>query len=213
MPYLEINNLERRNYWISFLATSPAIPRLWIDPCRVFGGRLHADSLVSIWQCLPRVGSTPTCFTVFYSVANQVNPSDIVIHSLGATWTQDDLGDELEVGPVSVIGELDPTGAGGTVHEVMVMLLQSLEPLLTSLERYRDSGNAVGIRFEAHKHQSATAQLGATRMSESCRAISAYFAAGGSLESAGSLDPVLGRLVDDMVVEIVRLQRRLRTLV
>lgn len=142
---------------------------------------------------------------------NSATPPDTVIHTLGATWTQDDLGDELAFGPVSVIGTLDPTGAEGAVNEVMASLLESLEPMLNSFERHRSFGNAAGIRFEAHKHQSATGQLGAMKLSASCRAITAYFSAGGSVKP-GPLDPRLEKLVDAMVVETVRLQRRLRML-
>ena len=138
-------------------------------------------------------------------------PPDTVIHTLGATWTQDDLGEELAIGPVSVIGTLDPTGAEGTVNELMASLLASLEPMLNSFERHRGAGSAAGIGFVAHKHQSAAGQLGAMRLSASCRAITAYFSAGGSV-APGPLEPVLDALVDTVVVENVRLQRRLRML-
>lgn len=138
-------------------------------------------------------------------------PPAPVVHTLGATWTQDDLGEELAVGPLSALGELDPSGAEGAVSKILNILLDSLEPSLTTLERHRGAGNATGFRFEAHKMQSPTAQLGADRLAAACKAISDYFVRGGSLKT-GPLEPELLTLVDLMEAETIRLQRRLRKL-
>ncbi len=139
-------------------------------------------------------------------------PPDTVIHSLGSTWSQDDLGDDFELGPLSVIGELDPTGNDGAVNDILKMLLASLDPLLAKVEAHRANGSPEGIRFEAHKLQSASGQIGAMRLSGACAAISRYFSAGGSL-APGPLSGELGGLVDVLVSEAVRVQRRLRRLV
>ena len=144
-------------------------------------------------------------------MSTERDPPDTVNHSPGATWTQDDLGDDLAVGPLSVIGELDPTGAQGTLKEVLAMFMESLDPMLTDVEHHRAHGYATGIRFQAHKLQSASAQIGATRLAASTRAITAYFASGGSL-ATGPLDPALSALVDSLVAETIRLQRRLHHL-
>ena len=138
-------------------------------------------------------------------------PPDTVIRSLGSTWSQSDLGEDFELGPLSVIGELDPTGNDGTVNDILKMLLVSLDPLLAKLDTHRAGGLPEGIRFEAHKLQSAAGQIGAMRLSAACAAISRYFYAGGSLVP-GPIGGVLGGLIDALVSETVRVQRRLRTL-
>lgn len=139
-------------------------------------------------------------------------PPNKVIHSLGSTWSQSDLGEDLDLAPLSVIGELDPSGNEGTVNDILKMLLASLEPMLAKVEAHRVGNSPEGIKFEAHKLQSASGQIGAMRLSAACNAISRYFSAGGSL-APGPIDGVLGGLVDTLVSETVRVQRRLRTLV
>ncbi len=139
-------------------------------------------------------------------------PPNTVIHSLGATWSQDDLGEDFELAPLSVIGELDPTGRVGTINDILKMLMESLDPLLAKVEAHRAAGSPAGIKFEAHKLQSASGQIGAMRLSAACSAISRYFSAGGSV-APGPVNGVLGALVDSLVSEAVRVQRRLQRLV
>jgi hypothetical protein len=139
-------------------------------------------------------------------------PPHTVIHSLGATWSQDDLGEDFELAPLSVIGELDPTGRVGTVNEILKMLMVSLEPMLAKVEAHRAAGSPAGIRFEAHKLQSASGQIGAMRLSAACAAIARYFSAGGSV-APGPVRGDLADLVDALVTEAVRVQRRLQRLV
>jgi HPt (histidine-containing phosphotransfer) domain-containing protein len=133
------------------------------------------------------------------------------VQSRGSTWFQSDLGEELDVEQLSQLSDLDPTGAKGVVNDVLVMLMESLDPTLVRLERHKASGDAVGLRFEAHKLQSASGQLGALRLSEACRAVSAHVAARADAASSRS-DLVLDALVDAMSYETVRLERRLRRL-
>jgi HPt (histidine-containing phosphotransfer) domain-containing protein len=139
-------------------------------------------------------------------------PPKTVIHSLGSTWSQSDLGEDFELAPLSVIGELDPSGDEGAVNDILKMLLKSLDPMLAKVEAHRAAGSPEGIKFEAHKLQSASGQIGAMRLSAACAAISRYFSAGGSL-APGPIKGALGDLVDSLVSEAVRVQRRLRKLV
>ncbi len=78
-----------------------------------------------------------------------------VIHRPGSSWSQLDLGEDLDATSLSVIAELDPSGEHGVVEEVPMMFHDSLEPMLTMVEGFRAAASVSDIQFEAHKLQSA----------------------------------------------------------
>lgn len=126
-------------------------------------------------------------------------------------WGQTELGKAFDVTTLSVIGELDPTGANGVVREVLSMFQLSLESALESTERdIRSAGGAKRLRFAAHKLKSAAGQLGALRLAASCGAVEKHLTA--NPERSPQLDVDLRILVDVEMAEIIRVQRRLRAL-
>ena len=138
-------------------------------------------------------------------------PSDTVIHSLGSTWSQLDLGEAFDVDTLAMLSDLDPTGARGVVSEVLTLLDVSLEPMLERLERFRNAGAIADIRFEAHKMKSAAAQLGALRLAAACSDVLKRIAAGPPFrEDLRGGD--LAALLDAVVTETIRVQRQLRRL-
>jgi len=94
------------------------------------------------------------------------------------------------------------------LKEILGMFETSLEPLIALLEQHRAHGCSTGIKFEAHKLGSAAAQMGAMRLSKACRAISRYFDSGEFRTAPAGLDA----LVDDVMTETVRVQRKLHQL-
>jgi HPt (histidine-containing phosphotransfer) domain-containing protein len=115
---------------------------------------------------------------------------DSVYYALGSAWHRSELGSALEIGPVSVIGELDPTGANGVLLEVLCLFAKSLDPLLALLDEHRARGSSVGIKFEAHKLGSAAAQTGALRLAAACMEVTRHFASGDGLSAPSKLDPL-----------------------
>ena len=131
-----------------------------------------------------------------------------VYYALDSAWDQSQLGSALQVGPLSVVGELDPTGINGVLLEVLSLFASSLDPLLALLEEHRARGSAVGIKFESRRLSSAAAHMGALRLAAACNDITRHFASGEFRLSPASLNP----LVDHLIVEIIRVQRKLRQL-
>jgi HPt (histidine-containing phosphotransfer) domain-containing protein len=136
---------------------------------------------------------------------------DSVIHRPGFAWSRFDLGVDLDVGALSIIAELDPTGANGVVEEVLAMFEESLDPLLSTLDAIRKERSASALRFEAHKLYSASAQVGALRVARACSALSDHFRAQ-ALDPSVHREAELNELYQDLVVEIIRVQRKLRQL-
>jgi HPt (histidine-containing phosphotransfer) domain-containing protein len=150
---------------------------------------------MSAWQ-------TPTAFR---------DSTQTVRHSLDGAWGQTELGEAFDVTTLSVIGELDPTGANGVVREVLALFQDSLETALDSIERdLRAPAGAKRLRFAAHKLKSAAGQLGALRLAAACAAVEKQLTA--NPERSPRLDLDLRLLVDVEVTEIIRVQRRLRAL-
>lgn len=134
-----------------------------------------------------------------------------VRHSLDGAWSQAELGEAFDVTTLSVIGELDPTGANGVVREVLAMFRDSLEPTLESIEvDLRHPGGPQRLLFAAHKLKSAAGQIGALRLAAACEAVEAHLTL--KPPHQGTLSVELRGLVDNEMVEIIRVQRRLRTL-
>ena len=150
---------------------------------------------MSAWQ-------TPTAFR---------DSTNTVRHSLDGAWSQAQLGEAFDVTTLSVIGELDPTGANGVVREVLALFQDSLETALDSIERdMRAPGGAKRLRFAAHKLKSAAGQLGALRLAAACAAVEKHLTK--NPQRSPQLDGDLRLLVDVEMTEIVRVQRRLRAL-
>ena len=133
---------------------------------------------------------------------------DSVHYAPDSVWHQSELGSALEVGPLSVIGELDPTGANGVLVEVLCFFAKSLDPLLALLDEHRSHGSAVGIKFEAGKLSSAAQRMGASRLAEACDAITQHFGSGEFRVAPSKLDP----LVDHLITEAIRVQRKVQQL-
>ena len=134
-----------------------------------------------------------------------------VQHSLYGAWSQSELGEAFDVSTLSVIGDLDPTGANGVVRDVLAMFLDSLDPVLESIESdIRSPGSAERLRFGVHKLKSAAAQMGALRLASACESVERHLLS--HPERAPHLDADLRLLVGTEMAEIIRVQRRLRTL-
>jgi HPt (histidine-containing phosphotransfer) domain-containing protein len=138
-------------------------------------------------------------------------------HRPGSTWSQVELGEVFDFEALSVIGDLDPSGTDGFLEEVLSIFLDSLEPMLLAVERERDAGSAAGIRFEAHKLRSGASQVGAHRLVEACNEIMKRLQGDEHVNSAYkkcSEPPVaeLDLLVDNLISEAIRVQRKLRRL-
>jgi HPt (histidine-containing phosphotransfer) domain-containing protein len=137
--------------------------------------------------------------------------SNSVRHSLDGAWTQVDLGKAFDVSTLSVIGELDPTGADGVVREVLALFRDSLEPTLAAIEAStRSPERSRQLIFAAHKLKGASGQIGALRLAAACEAIEKHLAT--RLTLSADMDGVLRALVDTQIAEIIRVQRRLRIL-
>ena len=134
---------------------------------------------------------------------------DSVHYAPDSVWHQSELGSALELGPLSVIGELDPTGANGVLVEVLCFFAKSLDPLLALLDEHRARGSAVGIKFEAGKLSASAARMGASRLAEACNEITRHFGSGEFRTAPSKLDP----LVDHVITEVVRVQRKVQQLV
>ena len=131
-----------------------------------------------------------------------------VYYAPDSVWHQSELGSALEVGPLSVIGELDPTGANGVLLEVLSLFVKSLDPLLALLDQHRAEGSAVGIKFEAGKLTSAAQRMGALKLAAACQEITRHFGSGEFRVAPSKLDP----LIDQLVTEVIRVQRKVKQL-
>jgi HPt (histidine-containing phosphotransfer) domain-containing protein len=141
--------------------------------------------------------------------------ADSVVHRPGSSWSRFDLGYDLDVSTLSVIAELDPTGAHGVVEDVLRMFQESLDPMLVRLEQLRAAGSTTGIRFEAHKLYSAAGQIGALRLAAACAAITRHGRVTGQSApdgAPGAVDEVLDALLHELVSETIRVHRKLRRL-
>ena len=138
-------------------------------------------------------------------------PSTTVRHSLEGAWSQAELGAAFDVTTLSVIGELDPTGANGVVREVLAMFRDSLEPTLASIEAaLGDPEGTKRILFAAHQLKGASAQIGALRLAAACDAVEKHLVARPT--RSADLEGVIRTLIDRQIAEIIRVQRRLRAL-
>jgi HPt (histidine-containing phosphotransfer) domain-containing protein len=140
-----------------------------------------------------------------------------VTYRPGSTWSQGDLGGAFDFEAISIIGDLDPSGANGLLEEVLSVFLESLEPMLVAVEWHRAAGSVAGIRFEAHKLKSSASQVGALRLSDACAEVMRRFGGDESANTAykkrsGPLGAELDLLVDNLISEAIRVQRKLRRL-
>jgi HPt (histidine-containing phosphotransfer) domain-containing protein len=130
-----------------------------------------------------------------------------VRHSLQGFWSQSDLGDAFDVQTLSQVAELDPTGISGAVVEVLGLFQASLEPALVSIEADgRAPDAAKRLSATAHGIRGAASQVGALRLAAACMnleklAVSHRISRGALVAAA-----------EDIVCEMIRVQRRLRVL-
>ncbi|MDP9044789.1 MAG: Hpt domain-containing protein [Pseudomonadota bacterium] len=130
---------------------------------------------------------------------------ETVRHSLGGAWSQADLGAAFDVTALSVIGELDPTGAHGTVREVLSLFGKSLEPELERIEAcLAQPAMASQLKVEAHRLKGAAAQMGALRLAAACKLVEQTCAAGATENTT--------ECAEALIAEIIRVQRRLSRL-
>jgi hypothetical protein len=133
---------------------------------------------------------------------------DSVFFAPASQWHQSELGGAFDIGPLSAIGELDPTGEHGILKEVLGSFGNSLEPLLALLECHRARRNTTGIRFEAGKPGATAAHMGAANLSAACEGITFFFESNEFRTAPWKLD----NLVDGVLTEAVRVQRKVRQL-
>jgi HPt (histidine-containing phosphotransfer) domain-containing protein len=134
-----------------------------------------------------------------------------VTHRPGLTWSQVDLGEDFDVFTLSVIGGLDPDGEARVVEEILGLFLDSLEPALVTIERLRAARSSVGILAEAERLKAAADEIGAQRLSDACfTAVNSFHI--GTRTGAVFANAALDTVVEDLVTEIIRAQRKLRRL-
>ena len=133
---------------------------------------------------------------------------DSVFFAPDSQWHQSELDGAFDIGPLSEIGNLDPKGEHGILKEVMGSFGNSLDPLMSMLQRHRDRGRASGIRFECKRLELAAAHMGAVHLAQACAGVSRFFDAGDFHSRPQALDA----LVDEVMTEAVRVQRKVRQL-
>ncbi len=133
---------------------------------------------------------------------------DSVFHAPNSLWHQSELGGAFDIGPLCLIGDLDPTGANGVLKEVLGVFGKSLEPLISLLERHRSRGYAIGIKFETWRLTETASQMGAMQLSAACVGVTRHFESDEFRTAPGKLDA----LVDSVMTEVVRVQRKVRQL-
>jgi len=134
-----------------------------------------------------------------------------VTYRPGSTWSQADLGDDFDVLTLSVIGGTDPDGRAGVVEDVLRQFLDSLEPAMSTIEKLRAARSSSGILAEAQRLNSMAGQIGAQRLADACFSAMNSFHIG-TRTGAVFANATLNVVVDDLIAEIIRAQRKLRKL-
>jgi hypothetical protein len=134
-----------------------------------------------------------------------------VTYRPGSTWSQADLGEDFDALTLSVIGGIDPDGQAGVVEDVLKQFLNSLEPAMLNIEKLRTARSSGGILAEAQKLNAAAGQIGAQRLADACFAAMNSFHIG-TRTGAVFANATLNVVVDDLIAEVIRAQRKLRKL-
>jgi hypothetical protein len=133
-------------------------------------------------------------------------------HSLDGEWSQEQFGDAFHVSTLHSISELDPAGSAGIVREVLTLFYATLELEMEKLEWCLCSpGSGAQILYEVHRLKSASDQLGALRIAQACFHIERHFACNAVFGEVWPNEE-LAVLVELLLEEVMRVQRRLRTL-
>ena len=77
----------------------------------------------------------------------------------------------LDRAALDAIRALDEGGAAGLLQQVVQLYLESAPPLIAELRRAGAAGDAAAVRNAAHSLKSSSANLGAVRLAELCKAI------------------------------------------
>ena len=134
-----------------------------------------------------------------------------VTHRPGSTWSLAELGDDFDVLTLSVIGGTDPNGEAGVVERHLRRFMDSLEPTLLNIERLRAARSTSGILLEVQKLNASAGEIGANRLSAACfTAMNSFHI--GTRTGAVFANATLSVVVNDLVIEIIRAQRKLRRL-
>jgi HPt (histidine-containing phosphotransfer) domain-containing protein len=97
----------------------------------------------------------------------------------------------LDRAALDAIRALDEGGAAGLLQQVVQVYLESVPPLIAELRRAGAAGDAAAVRDAAHSLKSSSANLGAARLAEMCRAVEHAARAGrlgGNLPSADEIE-------------------------
>ncbi len=97
-------------------------------------------------------------------------------------------GNTLDPRALAQIRALERPGAPSMLGKVIQVYLTSTPGLLTAMRAGLEERNSEAIRQAAHSLKSASANLGATQLSEMCRALEGQARAGGCPESPVELD-------------------------
>jgi hypothetical protein len=132
--------------------------------------------------------------------------------SLDGEWSQEQFGDAFHVSTLHSNFGLDPTGSAGILREVLTLFYAVLEPETKKLEWCLCSpGSEAQILFEVHRLKSASDQLGALRIAQACFHVERHFACNAVFGEVWPNEE-LAVLVEVLLEEVMRVQRRLRTL-
>jgi len=97
----------------------------------------------------------------------------------------------LDRAALDAIRALDQGGAAGLLQQVVQLYLESVPQLIAELRRAGAAGDASAVRNAAHSLKSSSANLGAARLAEMCKAIEQAARAGrlgGDLPSADEIE-------------------------
>src|SRR5262245_5528935 len=96
----------------------------------------------------------------------------------------------LDRAALDAIRALDDGGARGLVRQVMRLYLDSVPPLIGELRRAGAAGDLAALRNAAHSLKSSSANVGATRLAEMCKAVERAAQAGHLGDDLPSADDI-----------------------
>lgn len=115
-------------------------------------------------------------------------------------WTQDDLGDVLELSALQTLHDLDPRDGLAFLRDYLRMFHGTLEQALAKMQQCQADEDLSGLAFETHKLQSAAAHLGAHHLTAACKALTAAATGDG---------PDRGEERQALISEVIEQTRRL----
>ncbi len=109
-----------------------------------------------------------------------------------STRTSNPSAATLDRAALDAIRALDEGGAAGLLQQVVQLYLESVPRLIAELRRAGAAGDASAVRNAAHSLKSSSANLGAVRLAEMCKAVEQAARAGRLGGDLPSVDEIEG---------------------